>query len=47
MINMKIELALLIYATICYFIGYAIGFFGGREYERYKNKKDIWDQDAH
>ena len=30
-----------------YFIGIAMGFYWGREYEKYKNNKDTWDQDAH
>ena len=33
-------------SLVPYFIGIAVGFYWGREYEKYKNKKK-WDQDAH
>ena len=36
-----------IYGIFIYLIGIAIGFYWGGEYEKYKNNKNKWDQDAH
>ena len=43
---MSIELFILLYGVFGYTLGLILGFFNGREYERYKNIKK-WDQDVH
>ena len=35
------------FSLVSYFLGMAVGFYWGREYEKYKNNKYKWDQDAH
>ena len=44
---MSIELTFILYGIFAYTLGLLIGFSIGRDHERYKYKKDIWDQDAH